>query len=192
MEESVRAISMLVRCASLLWCLMKYKPTQSAIAHNPFRSALRAGKNIQRPAKLAEAWCTYSSQSRNDTARPLTTTIAPTTGRGLISACSMLTIKSQKSIPKSSQCPPQERQHGFRAGNSGGGLLVVTSEQLVVNEGIGQIKSLFWRALLFFGPLSDRKMWTTPFRSFAEGQLFSLLQSALWWAAEMIENLIAP
>jgi uncharacterized membrane protein YozB (DUF420 family) len=34
---------------------MKYNPTQSAIAHNPFRSALRAGKNIQRPAKSAEA-----------------------------------------------------------------------------------------------------------------------------------------
>src|SRR5580693_2728225 len=77
---------------------MKYNPTQSAIAHNPFRSALRAGKNIQRPAKLAEAWCTYSSHSRNDTARPLTTTIPPTTGRGLISVCSMLTIKSQKAI----------------------------------------------------------------------------------------------
>src|ERR1700680_3961923 len=79
---------------------MKYNPTQSAIAHNPFRSALRAGKNIQRPAKLAEAWGTYSSHSRNDTARPLATTIAPTTGRGLIPACSMLTIKSQKSIRK--------------------------------------------------------------------------------------------
>jgi len=33
----------------------EYNPTQSAIAHNPFRSALRAGKNIQRPAKSAEA-----------------------------------------------------------------------------------------------------------------------------------------
>src|SRR4030088_2248505 len=82
---------------------MKYNPTQRAIAHDPFRSALRAGKNIQRPAKLAEAWCTYSSHSRNDTATPLTTTIAPTTGRGLISACSMLTIKSQKSIRKSNR-----------------------------------------------------------------------------------------
>src|SRR5258708_3357039 len=80
---------------------MKYNPTQSAIAHNPFRSALRAGKNIQRPAKTREACCTYSRHSRNETARPLTTTIAPTTGRGLISACSMLTIKSQKSIRKS-------------------------------------------------------------------------------------------
>src|SRR6266853_695419 len=97
-EENAKASSMLVRCAALLRCLMKYNPTQSAIAHNPFRSALRAGKNIQRPAKSAEAWCTYSSHSRNDTARPLTTTIAPTTGRGLISACSMRTIKSQTSI----------------------------------------------------------------------------------------------
>jgi hypothetical protein len=35
---------------------------------------------------------------RNDIARPLATMIAPTTGRGLISACSMLAIKSQKSI----------------------------------------------------------------------------------------------
>src|SRR6202049_3889034 len=77
---------------------MKYNPTQSATTHNPFKSALRAGKNIQRPAKSAEARCTYSSHSNNDTARPLTTTIAPTTGRGLISACSILTIKSQKSI----------------------------------------------------------------------------------------------
>src|SRR5216683_1907390 len=99
-EENAKASSMLVRCAAVLRCLMKYNPTQSAIAHNPFRSALRAGKNIQRPAKLAEAWCTYSSHSKNDTARPLTTMIAPTTGRGLISACSMQTIKSQKSILK--------------------------------------------------------------------------------------------
>src|ERR1700719_108481 len=71
---------------------MKYNPTQSAIAHNPFRSALRAGKNIQRPEKSADARCTYSSHSRKDTARPLTTTIAPTTGRGFISACSILTL----------------------------------------------------------------------------------------------------
>src|SRR2546430_13054003 len=77
---------------------MKYNPMQSATAHDPFRSALRAGKNIQRPAKSAEAWCTYSSHSRNDTARPLTTTIAPTTERGLISACSMPTIKAQNNI----------------------------------------------------------------------------------------------
>src|SRR5258707_13076774 len=77
---------------------MKYNPTQSVMAHNPFRSALSAGKNIQRPAKSAEAWCTYSSHKRNDTARPLATTIAPTTGRGLISACSMEIIKPQKSI----------------------------------------------------------------------------------------------
>src|SRR6266404_1623026 len=75
---------------------MKYNPMQSATAHNPFRSALKAGKNIQPPPKSAEAWCTYKSHSRNDTARPLTTTIAPTTGRGLISACCMPTIRSQK------------------------------------------------------------------------------------------------
>src|SRR6266404_7892312 len=99
---------------------MKYNPTQSAIAHNPFRSALRAGKNIQRPAKSAEAWCTYSSHSRNDTATPLTTTIAPTTERGLISACSMLTIKSQKSIRKSN-----------RARRKGGSM---TSESAVLSE----------------------------------------------------------
>src|SRR5260370_6454945 len=80
---------------------MKYNPGRSAIEQKAVRRALRAGKNIQRPAKLAEAWCTYSSHSRNDTARPLATTIAPTTGRGLISACSMLTIKSQKSVRKS-------------------------------------------------------------------------------------------
>src|SRR3984893_16697492 len=79
---------------------MKYSPTQSAIAHNPFRTALRAGKNIQRPPKPAKAGCTYPSHSRNDTARPLTTTLAPTTERGLISACSMQTIKSQKCTPK--------------------------------------------------------------------------------------------
>src|SRR5216684_3444176 len=119
-EENANASSMLVRCAALLRCLMKYNPTQSAIAHNPFRSALRAGKNIQRPAKLAEAWCTYSSHSRNDTARPLTTTIAPTTGRGLISACSMLTIKAQKSIRKS-----------YRACRKSGNL---TSECAVIQE----------------------------------------------------------
>jgi hypothetical protein len=34
---------------------MKYNPVQSAIAHDPFRRALRDGKNIQRPAKSAEA-----------------------------------------------------------------------------------------------------------------------------------------
>src|SRR6266404_7413901 len=75
---------------------MKYNPTQSAIAHSPFRSALRAGKNIQRPPKSAEAWCTYSSHRRNDTAALLATMIAPTTGRGLISASSILTIKAQR------------------------------------------------------------------------------------------------
>src|SRR5258708_6791047 len=94
-EENVKASNMLVRCASRLRCLMKYNPTQSAIAHIPFSSAFKAGKNIQRPAKSADAWCTYKSHSRKDTARPLTTTIAPTTGRGLISACSMPTIRSQ-------------------------------------------------------------------------------------------------
>src|SRR5260370_31460072 len=93
-DENAKASSMLVRCASLLRCLMKYNPTHSAIAHNPFRSALRAGKNIQRPAKSAEAWCMYSSHRRNDAAGPLATTIAPTTGRVLILVWSMLTIKS--------------------------------------------------------------------------------------------------
>src|ERR1700704_4242449 len=68
---------------------MKYSPMQRAIAHNPCRSALRAGKNIQRPAKSVEAWWTYTNHSRKDTARPLTTTIVPTNGRGLRSACSM-------------------------------------------------------------------------------------------------------
>src|SRR5580693_451861 len=115
-DENAKAKSMLVRCASLLRCLMKYNPTERAVAHNPFRSALRAGKNIQRPAKSAEARCMYSSHSRNDTARPLTTTIAPTTGRGLISAWSMLTIKSQKSVQKSYTARRNLRQHGFRVG----------------------------------------------------------------------------
>src|ERR1700688_1206803 len=84
---------------------MKYNPTQSAIAHNPFRTALRAGRNIQRPAKSAEAGCTDSSQNRNDTARPLTTMIAPTTGRELVSTCSMRIIKSQKSDCQDVLCP---------------------------------------------------------------------------------------
>src|SRR5260370_3658217 len=99
---------------------MKYNPGRSAIEQKAVRRALRAGKNIQRPAKLAEAWCTYSSHSRNDTARPLTKTIAPTTGRGLISACSMLTIKAQKSIRKS-----------YRACRERGNL---TSELPVIQE----------------------------------------------------------
>ncbi len=60
-----------------------------AVAENPRWGITTAAR---RPAP------TYR---RNDTARPLTTTIAPTTGRGLISACSMLTIKSQESIRKS-------------------------------------------------------------------------------------------
>jgi hypothetical protein len=38
------------------------------------------------------------NHNRNHTARPLTTAIAPTTGRGLMSVCSMLTIESQNSI----------------------------------------------------------------------------------------------
>src|SRR6266478_205036 len=47
----------------------------------------------------------YSSQSRNDTARPLAPTIATTTERRLVSARSMLTIKPQESIRKSSMEP---------------------------------------------------------------------------------------
>ena len=93
-EEIAKARSMLVRCARLFRCLMKYNPTQRAIAHIPFRTALRAGKNIQRPAKSAGVRCAYSNHKRKDTARPLSTTIAPSAGRGLISACSMPTIKS--------------------------------------------------------------------------------------------------
>src|SRR6266478_9327321 len=129
MEENAKASSMLLRCASRLRCLMKYNPTQSAIAHNPFRSALRAGKNIQRPAKSAEAWCTYSSHRRNDTARPLTTMIAPTTGRGLISVCSMPTIKSQNSIRKS---------NGAR--RKGGNM---TSECAVTREQSSKVRNAF-------------------------------------------------
>src|ERR1700676_122914 len=86
---------------------MKYNPTQSAIRAQSVQKRVEAGKNIQRPAKSAEAGCTYSSHSRNDTARPLTTTIAPTTGRGLISDCSMLTIKSQKFIRNSYRARPK-------------------------------------------------------------------------------------
>src|ERR1700730_621045 len=114
-DENAKAKSMLVRCASLLRCLMKYNPTQRAIAHNPFRSALRAGKNIQRPAKSAEAWCTYSNHSRKDTARPLTTTIVPTTGRGLRSACSMGQLNHKNPLHKLSRTGFEEILANFSA-----------------------------------------------------------------------------
>jgi hypothetical protein len=37
---------------------MKYSPTQSAMALDPFRNALSAGRKVQCPANWAEAWCT--------------------------------------------------------------------------------------------------------------------------------------
>src|ERR1700741_2685118 len=90
-EENTNASSMLVRCASLFRCFMKYSPTQSDDAHNPFRIALRAGKNVQRSAKSAEAWCRYSSHRRNETATPLTRIMNTITERELISMRSMRT-----------------------------------------------------------------------------------------------------
>src|ERR1700730_12746969 len=87
---------MLVRWACRFSCLMKYSPTQSAMALNPFRNALSAGRKFQRPANCAEAWCTYSSHSRNEIAVALNATIAPKIARGLVRPCSMESLEHTK------------------------------------------------------------------------------------------------